>query len=168
MGRTTWTWVAGVAAAVAMLGLGCKFEPGKKFSWTSTIDTQFSIPDGKDRQIGYYHFNDPFEVNPGSVSLKLGYRADQAAGPLTPSTLTWRLSLYDSTFTTMKFQYDLSTTGKMKQSGCCAYKVSFKGSDDFPGWNVAAGDNLLWSIVPQGGTLPSGVALGIKYTYTPN
>ena len=147
--------------------IGCQFEPGKKVTWTSTIDTQFGIAAGEDRRIGYWHFDDAFELNPGAVSLKLNYRADQAAGPLTPSTLTWRLSVYDSTLKTVKFQYDLDTAGKMKQSGCCAYKVSFKGGDDFPGWNVAAGDNLVWSIAPQGGSLPSGVALGIRYAYTP-
>lgn len=159
----------GIMGTAAMLAIGCRFEPGKKFSWSSTIETQFDIFAGEDRQIGYYHFNDPFELDSGKVSLKLGYRADQSQGPSTPTGLTWRLRLYDSTFTTMKFQYDLNAAGKMKQSGCCAYKVSFKGSDaGFTGWNVAAGDNLLWSVIPSGGTLPTGVSLGIRYSYTPN
>jgi hypothetical protein len=65
-----------LAAIVGMLVLGCKFEPGKRVTWTSTIDTQFAI-------------------------------------------------------------------------------------------NVDAGDNLVWSVLPHGGTLPSGVALGINYVYTP-
>jgi hypothetical protein len=168
MGRTTWKRVAGVVVVALVVAFGCKFEPGKKVTWTSTIDTQFSIGDGEDRAIGYYHFNDAFEVNPGSVSLKLGYRANQTEGPSTPTNLTWRFSVYDSTFATMKFQYDLPVTGKMKQKGCCAYNVSFKGNADFPGWNVDAGDNLQWSVLPQGGFLPSGIALGIKYAYTPH
>ena len=165
MGR--WRTIV-VAAIVGMLVLGCKFEPGKRVTWTSTVDTQFSIGDGEDRPIGYWHFEDAFEVNPGSVALKLNYRADRTIAPSSPTGLTWRLSVYDPTFQTMKFQYDLDTTGKMKQSGCCNYKVSFKGSDGaFPGWNVDAGDNLVWSVLPHGGTLPSGVALGINYVYTP-
>ena len=166
MGRKTGMWMIGAAAAVGVLTTSCQFESGKRVTWTSTIDTQFSITSGEDREIGHWHFDDPFEVNPGSVSLKLNYRANQAQGPLTASTLTWRLRVYDSTFSTMKFQYDLDTTGKMKQMGCCAYKVAFKGSDaSFPGWNMAASDNLVWSVVPLGGTLPSGVALGIRYAY---
>lgn len=169
MARTTSAALAGFVVAIGAFGFGCRFEPGKPFSWSSTIRTQFAIGDGEDRQIGYYHFNDPFELSSGDVSLRMNYKADQAAGPLTPSALTLRLSLYDSTFSTMRFQYDLRTEGKMKQAGCCAYKVSFKGKDDgFSAWNVAAGDNLVWSVAPEGGILPNDVAIALRYTYKPN
>ena len=105
-------WTFGAMAVAGLLAIGCQFEPGKKVTWTSTIDTQFGIAAGEDRRIGYSHFDDAFELNPGAVSLKLNHRADQAAGPLTPSTLTWRLSVYDSTLKTVKFQYDLDTAGR--------------------------------------------------------
>ena len=85
MRRTMWMRVAAMVGVVLAAALGCQFEPGKKVSWTSTIDTQFSIGDGEDRQIGYYHFNDAFEVNPGAVSLKLGYRADVAREVTSPA-----------------------------------------------------------------------------------
>lgn len=165
-GRGSWMMVV----VVGLLAAGaCRFVPGKPLSWTSTIETQFPIETGEDREIGYWHFDDAFEINPGKVSLKLNYRADQAQGALSPTGITWRLRVFDPSFQTTKFQYDLNTTGKMKQLGCCAYRVSFKGSDPaFAGWNIAAGDSISWSIVPQGGTLPSGVDMGIKYVYTPN
>jgi hypothetical protein len=164
MRRTTWTLAV---VAVVTLGLGCELAPGKPFSWRSTINTQFPIGDGEDREIGYWHFADPFEFRPGAVSLKMSYRADQTQGPTSPDGLAFRFRVYDPSFTNVKFQYDLDTAGKMKQKGCCAYNVSFKGKDGaFPGWNVEGGDNLVWSVVPTGGTLPSGVGLGINYVYT--
>lgn len=155
-----------VAMAAALMGLGCEITPGKSFTWRSTINTQFNVGDGEDRELGYWHFADSFEFNPGRVSLKLGYRADQSQGPSTPSALTWRFRVYDPTFTNLKFTYDFDTVGKMKQRGCCSYAVSFKGRDDgFPGWNADAGDNLVWSVQPSGGMLPTGVGLSVNYVY---
>src|SRR5262249_29465884 len=161
-------WVVVTVAALTIGAFACRFLPGKTMSWTSTIETEFPIDVGEDRELGYWHFNDDFQLSPGAVSLKLNYKATQAQGPTSPTGLTWRLRVFDPTFKTVKFQYDLDTTGKMKQQGCCAYRISFKGSDKgFAGWNATAGDSLSWSVVPQGGTLPSGVDLGIKYAYTP-
>jgi hypothetical protein len=158
---------AALAAAVVALGVACRFTPGKPYSWRSSIDTEFDIDDGADRQVGLWQFQDPFELSSGKVALKFSYHIPKSDAGFVPNTFTWHLRLYDETLTTMKFQYDLSTTGKMKPGGG-GYKVSFKGKDSgFTGWNVSPHDNLVWSLEPQGGSLRSGTSLGIQYTYWP-
>lgn len=166
MTTATWKRVVLVLIGALVLPLGCKLDAGKKFTWSSTIDTEYDIGDGEDRQVGYWHFDDPFELTPGNVALKFNYRVNQAGSALAPDTLGLHFRVYDSTFSQMKFEYQIDTAGKMKQAGCCAYKLSFKGADDFPGWNISAGDNLTWSVLPKGGSLPTGTSLGINYVYT--
>lgn len=168
MMRSRWS----VPMVAAVLGLAvllpsCDFAPGKPFTWKSTIDTEFDIPGDADRPIGAYQFYDPFELHPGTVGLKLTTRVSKAQIGSMPQSLQWTWNHYDPTKTTILDTYSLTAPLKMRPAGG-GYGVSYTlKPQTFPGFTLGQDDYLQMNLKPIGGSLPTGLRLGVSYAYHP-
>lgn len=167
---TRFRWSVPMVAAVLGLGLllvSCDFTPGKPFTWRASIDTQFDIPVDTDRPIGAYQFYDPFELGPGKVGAKFTTRVSKAQIGSMPQSLQWTWNLYDPTKTTILDSYSMTANLKMRPAGG-GYGVSYVYKPQtFPGFTIGQDDYLQMNLKPIGGSLPTGLHLGVSYSYHP-
>ena len=156
--------------ALFLLFPACRFEPGKPFTWTSTVETEFQINAGEEHALGAWQVADPFELGPGTTSLKFKYRVPSSEMALIPPDLTWKLRVYDQTFSTMRFEYSLDLPGKMKPTGGgSAYNLTYQvKKQSFPGWNLNQYDNVVYLLQPSGGAITSGKQIFGQYVYVSN
>lgn len=153
-----------VTAGLLLVVAGCDFERGKKLTYAGTINTEQSIADAQDFVYGAYQFGTAFQVPPGGIKASFATHVSRTQVTTLPRTLTWTIVQTDQQGTP-RTSYQIPFMLKMHPAGG-GYAVTYLAKEkSIPAFTLQQYDLFQMHLQPQGGTLPTGLKLGVKLAY---